>query len=43
MVAALAGRLEPFARRWPDQVCWHHGLFGPGASGGDTALVFDSE
>jgi lauroyl/myristoyl acyltransferase len=30
LVRELAARLEPFALQWPDQVCWHHGLFGPG-------------
>jgi lauroyl/myristoyl acyltransferase len=36
-VEALASRLEPHARRWPDQVCWHHGLFDPPRGQGRSA------
>jgi lauroyl/myristoyl acyltransferase len=43
IVVALAGRLEAHARRWPDQVCWHHGLFGPRPQGRSAALSLDSE
>jgi lauroyl/myristoyl acyltransferase len=43
IVTALAQRLEPFARRWPEQVCWHHGLFGPGTRGGAAAMPPESE
>jgi lauroyl/myristoyl acyltransferase len=43
IVAALAGRLEPHARRWPDQVCWHHGLFGPRPQGRSAALPLEAE
>ena len=43
MVAALADRLEPYARRWRDQVCWHHGLFGPGARGQPATALPDEE
>jgi lauroyl/myristoyl acyltransferase len=43
IIQALADRLEVFARRWPDQVCWHRGLFGPGAQGLSAALLLDSE
>ena len=36
IVRELAARLEPFARQWPDQVRWDHGLFGPAAAGAEA-------